>query len=74
MKKKELIALLENIPEDMDIVVQGYSCDIMGEYMFESDFQIIYDYAMKTNTGGLYDTISNGIPSDAVEIEVILLS
>jgi hypothetical protein len=40
VKKADLIALLDTIPEDAEIVVQGYSCDILGEYRYEDRFRI----------------------------------
>lgn len=40
MKKAELLKLLEQVPDDAEIVVQGSNDDILGDYSYSDYFQI----------------------------------
>lgn len=45
MKKAELIKLLEQVPDDAEIVVNGYNDDILGEYTYNPNLQFYEDRA-----------------------------
>lgn len=45
MTKAELFKLLENIPDEADIVVRGTEDEILGEYTFSPDITVTKDYA-----------------------------
>jgi hypothetical protein len=40
MKRDVLIELLKTLPEDAEVVVSGYSCEILGEYTYEDNFNL----------------------------------
>lgn len=40
MKKSELLKLLETVPDDAEIVVNGNNCDILGDYSYSDTFTI----------------------------------
>lgn len=73
MTKSELIKLLEQVPDDGEIVVNGYSCDILGDYNFNGDIQIYEDEAMKSDRGSLKMTISNYVDEDDKSVKVWVL-
>jgi len=52
MTKKELMDLLETVPNDAIIVTHGYSDDIMGEYQYNDDMSITETTAHKLDKGG----------------------
>lgn len=70
MKKAELLELLKDIPEDAEIVVAGYYCDIMGEYTFSDAFTFMKTKAYKSKLGGLKMTISNYVQEEDALVDV----
>lgn len=56
MTKAELLKLLENIPDDADIVVRGTEDEILGEYTFSPDITIDKDYAYGKSYQTSYST------------------
>ena len=70
MKKLDLIKMLEFIPEDAEIVVAGYYCDITGEYTFNDNFSIMKTKAYKSKLGGFQMTISNYVQEEDTLVDV----
>lgn len=70
MKKAELIKILEFIPEDAEIVVAGYHCEILGEYSFNDTFDLVKTQAYKTKRGGFQMTISNYVQEEDILVDV----
>ena len=60
MTKAQLFTLLENVPNDANIVVEGYMDDIMGDYQYTEDFSVTEYEEYRLNKGGsLHMGISN---------------
>ena len=70
MKKIDLIKLLEEVPEEAEIVVSGYNDEIMGDYNFNDEISINKTEAYRSKRGGLSMTISNYVGKDDELIEV----
>lgn len=73
MKKVELIKLLESVPEDAEIVVQGYQCDMLGDYQYEPVIRLHEHEAMKSPNGSIDQTISNYVTNKHEKIKVWVL-
>ncbi len=59
MKKRELIKMILDLPDDAEIVVHGATCDIMGDYSYNDEFCIQAETAYKTPKGSYNMSISN---------------
>lgn len=70
MKKAELLKLLEEISNEAEIVVAGYSDEIMGEYTFNSNLTISKTEAYVSKKGSIQMTISNYVREEDKLIEV----
>lgn len=74
MKKAELLKLLEQIPEDAEIVVDGYHDDIMGEYTYKDKLQVDKTKARLSQSGVLRMNICNYTTTKDLVVEVWHLS
>lgn len=73
MKKSELIALIADLPNDAEIVVNGYNCDILGEYLYSSEIVANKDVAYIDKHGSLHQRICNRRFVDDKPVEVFVL-
>ena len=71
MKKGELIKLLESVPDDAEIVVHGYYCEIMGEYAYNENMSINESTACLGKRGDYQATYSNYADGNEVPVWVI---
>lgn len=71
MKPKELIALLSTLPDDAEVVVNGYSCDIMGEYDYENNPTLSESEALVDKSGCFHQTISNYAEGEKRKVMVL---
>jgi len=70
MKKKDLIRMLESLPEDAELVVTGYCEEILGEYNYNPDLSLHRVTAYKSKHGNLSMSISNYRSEEDKAIEV----
>jgi hypothetical protein len=73
MKPKELIELLQKLPEDAEVVVNGYNDDILGYYYFTDKITVIKQTAVVDSRGSFKYTISNDVDLDKVEEKTVYL-
>ena len=73
MKKHELIKLLNDIPDDAEIVVQGYQDTVLGDYRYNPNLQIAKDVAHKTPMGSLLYSVSNYVTKEDKPVIVWVL-
>ena len=74
VKKGDLINLLKDIPDDAEIVVNGNSCEILGDYSYENNFTIEETTAHKLDRGEDYQaTFSNYANFPHTKVKVWLL-
>ena len=74
MKKSELIKLIQTLPDDAEIVVNGYADDILGDYQYNDLITVNEETAHKSDKGGtLYNLISNYayVPHEKVKVWVL---
>jgi hypothetical protein len=74
MTKKELLLLLESVPDDAEIVTHGYQDDILGEYQYNDDMSVHEEVAHKLDRGGaLHMSICNYgyLPHTKVKVWVL---
>lgn len=71
MKKQELIKLIEALPDNADIVVNGYYCEILGDYQYNDQININETTALKDKHNTYYNTISNYASGEEIKIFVL---
>lgn len=72
MKKHELINLIKELPDDAEIVVNGYQDDILGDYQYEDCPVFAEDYAYLSENGAYHSTVSNYKSGNKVKVWILM--
>jgi hypothetical protein len=59
VKPKDLIKLLEELPSDAEIVIEGYRCDILADYQYAADLKVEAVVAKRDERGIIHANYSN---------------
>ncbi len=73
MKKSELIKLIADLPNDAEIVVNGYNCDILGEYLYSGEIVANKDVAYMDKHGSLHHSVCSRRFIDDKPVNVFVL-